>query len=107
MGLFDLRPYKMNDLTIAEDAAVCAALEVSIDSGADRALGGKLSKAYRHYKKGSVSRDDLSAIIAAVAASLNSLKDDLDDMRTTTLKQKGVAVLALAMALDKLMNKLR
>ena len=106
MGLFNFRPYKMNDLTVAEDAAVSAAMEGSIDSGADKALGGKLSKAYRHYKKGAVTKDDLTAIIAAVAAALASLKSDDDDLQSTAMKQKGVAVLALALALDKLSKKL-
>lgn len=106
MGLFNLRPYKMDSLNIAESAAVSAALEVSIDSGADKALGGKLSKAYRHFKRGALTKDDLTATIAAVAASLTSLKEDNDDLRTTALKQKSVAVLALALALDKLMNML-
>lgn len=38
MGLFNNRPYKVNDLSGAEDAAISASLEVAIDSGADKAV---------------------------------------------------------------------
>ena len=106
MGLFNFPSISVKDLNSAEDAAVCASMEVAIDIGADQALGGKLSKAYRHYKKGRVTHDDLTAIIAAVAAAMDSLKGDSDDLRTTALEEKGVAVVAMALAMNKLMQKL-
>ena len=102
MGLFNSRPYKMSALSAAETAAISAACEVVIDAGGDSGL----RKAYRHFKKGSLSKDDMTTVIAATAACLQNLKGNDDDLRTTALKKKAVAVVAMAMALDKLMKML-
>ena len=106
MGLFNFPSIKLDDLNGTEDAAVRAAMEVAINIGADKALDGKLSKAYRHYKKGRVTHDDLTVIIAAVAAAMDSLKGDSNDLRSTELEGMGIAVVAMALALNKLTKKL-
>ena len=101
MGLFDFlkgKPYKMNSLSIVEQAAVEAAMEAAIHFGADGAL--------KSFRKGAVNKDELTTIIACVTLGLGAMKGSDDPDRSTELQKKQIAVVSMALALDKLRKML-
>lgn len=108
MGLFDFlkgKPYKMNSLSIVEQAAVEAAMEAAIHFGADgRNLN--IAGALKSFKKGAVNKDELTTIIACVTLGLGAMKGSDDPDRSTELQKKQIAVVSMALALDKLRKML-
>ena len=95
----------MDSLNMIERAAVEAALEAAIQFGADgRNLN--IRGALKDFRKGAVSKDGLTTIIACVTLGLGAMKGSSDPDRSTSLEKKQVAVVSLAMALDKLRRML-
>lgn len=102
MGLFTPKPYKMNNLSAAEKAAVGTALEIGIQCSSG-SLVGTLKTARRNFNNGALSQTDMAAVLACLNATLTALSSgDDSDMRTTLLKQKAVIQVSIVLAIEKL-----
>ena len=103
MGLFEKKPYSTNDLSVREKGAVEAAMEIAINLMDDASVKKKMKTAVSHFKRGSLSADDLLVVVACIDASLEAIKKaDASDMRTTLLMQKAEIEAQLAKASVKL-----
>ena len=103
MGLFTPKPYKMNNLSMAEKAAVGTALEIGIKCAGGSGLAGTLKTARRDFNSGALSQTDMAAVLACLEATLTALSNgDDSDMRTTLLKQKAVIQVSIVLAIEKL-----
>lgn len=103
MGLFTPKPYKMNGLSVAEQAAVLTALEIGIQCAGGSGLAGTLKTARKDFNNGALSQTDLAAVLACLDATLTALSSgDDSDMRTTLLKQKAVMQVSIVLAIEKL-----
>lgn len=102
MCFFEKRPYKLNNFSGAEKAAMEGALEIGIRL-ASGDIQKKLEHAHKNVRRGSLTRTDLICTSACVKGTLEAMtKGDDSDMRSTLLKQKGVVQAVLAIALAKL-----
>ena len=102
MGFFDFlkgKPYKMNSLSIVEQAAVEAAMEAAIHFGGD-GRNVNIAGALKSFR--AVNKSELTTIIACVTLALAAMKGSEDPDRSTELQNKQIAVVSMVMALDKL-----
>ena len=106
MGLFTKKPYSLDSLNVAEKAAVKTALEVAQMVDTQGKLKKELGSALKDFGKGKFSKEDMAITMAALAASLKALAGSEDPDRSSLLNKKKVAVVSMALALDKLKNML-
>ena len=94
----------MDSLNFAEKGAVEAALEVA--AMLDVHNQTKAKEALKDFKKGALTKDELLTAIACVAVSLKAMTDGDDPDRSSSLNKKKIAVVSLALALNKLKEML-
>ena len=108
MGFFDIfkrRPYKLNSLNFVEKAAAEAALQAAIHFGADN-RNLNIERALKDFRKGALDKDELTTVIACVAAALAAMKGSEDPDRSSELKNKQITEVSLALAFKKLHDML-
>lgn len=103
MGLFESKPYKINNLNPSEIAALCVALDIGVKVAEGTALGGLLKKARRHVDQKAFTLETLLAATACLEATIESIvHQDPTNLRSSMLLQYMAMQAAFESALAKL-----